>query len=101
MSRAIGALSSTPGEVLEGRHVAILDPHAVQEGRRAALTRSHIGALTELAEEDGASEPVTRQMVEVRLCVLEDKRIAMLDELAVVQGKIVGLQEILAAESGT
>lgn len=88
--------SSTPGEVLEGGHVAILDPQAVKEGRRAAHSRSHIGALTELAEEDGASEPVTRHMVEARLRVLEDKRTTMLDELAILQGKILGLREILA-----
>lgn len=101
MTGATGSPTSTPGEVLEGGHVAILDPRAVQEGRQAAHARSYIGALTELAEEDGASEPVTRQMVEVRLRVLEEKRTAMLDELAIVQGKIVGLQEILAGEPDT
>jgi hypothetical protein len=98
MSETNDARTPTPGEVVEGGRVAILDPQAVEEGRRSAHARSHIGALTELAEEDGASEPVTRQMVTARLRVLEDARTKMLDELAVLQGKVVGLREILAAD---
>lgn len=98
MSAATSDPAPTPGEILEGGQVAILDPHAVEEGRRAAHARSHIGALTELAEEDGASEPVTRRVVAVRLGVLEEARTKMLDDLAVLQGKIIGLREILAAE---
>jgi hypothetical protein len=89
----------SPGEIVEGGRVAILDPQAVEEGRLTAHARSHIGALTQLSEGDGASDPVTHQMVQVRLEVLEEARTRMLDDLAVLQGKIVGLREILAAES--
>lgn len=92
------AVSSTPGEVLEGGRVAVLDPYAVEEGRLRAHARSHLGARTELSEEEGASDPVTRQMVAARLAVLEEARTKMLDDLAVLQGKIVGLREILTED---
>jgi len=87
------------GVVLEGRRVALLDSQAIEEGRQAALARSHIGATTQLAEKDGASEPVTPEIVAARLTVLEETRATMLDDLAVVQGKIDGLREILAASA--
>jgi len=54
---------------------------------------------SELSEADGASEPVTRHMVAARLSMLEDARAEMLDDLAILQGKILGLREILTSDS--
>ncbi|MFL6156357.1 MAG: hypothetical protein ACJ72D_09710 [Marmoricola sp.] len=98
MSTGTDAHDKTPSHVVEGGLVALLDPHAVEEGRAAAIERTRIGAP------DGESETaglVTRDVVTARLAVLEDARGTALDELAVIQGKIIGLREVLAADSAS
>jgi len=85
------------GHLDEGNGVVTLDARAIEEGRRSAHERSHIGALTHEPGDQETNKPVTREMVAVRLAVLEETRTRVLDELAVIEGKILGLREILAS----
>ncbi|MCW2787677.1 MAG: hypothetical protein JWP74_4194 [Marmoricola sp.] len=96
-TEAVNETPGSPGHVLEGGRVAVLDPHAIEEGRLAARKRSRIGTLTESPNDSETNEPVTREIVAVRLAVLEETRAQTLDELAIIQGRIIGLREILAS----
>lgn len=87
--------TTSPRDMNEDDLIAVLDSGAIEEGRQAAHDRSHIGALTNEPGEVETGKPVTPEVVAARLAVAIEARERLMDDLAVVQGKILGLREIV------